>query len=58
MQIAEAVVATWQAIDVALSPTIQTFYQLLSSLIGPSLTERLLRSVWSDTHYAVRLKIF
>lgn len=26
----------------------QTFYQLLSSLIGASLTERLLRSVWSD----------
>ena len=26
----------------------QTFHQLLSSLIGPSLTERLLRSVWSD----------
>lgn len=27
----------------------RTFYQLLSSLIGPSLTERLLRSVWSDS---------
>ena len=26
----------------------QTFHQLLSSLIGLSLTERLLRSVWSD----------
>jgi hypothetical protein len=26
---------------------LQTFYDLLSSLVGPSLTERLLRSVWS-----------
>ena len=28
---------------------LQTFYQLLGSLIGPSLTERLLRSVWADS---------
>jgi hypothetical protein len=27
---------------------LQTFYQLLGTLIGPSLTERLLRSVWVD----------
>jgi len=27
----------------------QTFYELLSSLIGPSLTEQLLRSVWANT---------
>ncbi len=25
---------------------LQTFYELLSNLVGPSLTERLLRSVW------------
>lgn len=28
---------------------LQTFYQLLGSLVGPSLTERLLRSVWADS---------
>lgn len=28
------------------SAFLQTFYELLSNLIGPSLTERLLRSVW------------
>lgn len=28
---------------------LQTFQQLLTSLIGPSLTERLLRSVWTDS---------
>jgi hypothetical protein len=28
---------------------LQTFYQLVGSLIGPSLTERLLRSVWADS---------
>jgi len=27
---------------------LQTFYELLSMLVGPSLTERLLRSVWAD----------
>ncbi len=27
---------------------LQTFYELLTTLIGPSLTERLLRSVWVD----------
>ena len=26
---------------------LQTFYELLSALVGPSLTERLLRSVWA-----------
>ena len=25
---------------------LQTFYELLTNLVGPSLTERLLRSVW------------
>ena len=28
---------------------LQTFYQVLASLIGASLTERLLRSVWTDS---------
>jgi hypothetical protein len=28
---------------------VQTFYQLVGSLLGPSLTERLLRSVWADS---------
>jgi hypothetical protein len=28
---------------------LQTFYRLLASLIGPSLTERLLRSVWDSS---------
>jgi hypothetical protein len=27
---------------------LQTFHKLLTTLIGPSLTERLLRSVWAD----------
>ena len=27
---------------------LQTFYGLLASMVGPSLTERLLRSVWAD----------
>jgi hypothetical protein len=27
---------------------LQTFYEMLTSLIGPSLTERLLRSVWAN----------
>jgi hypothetical protein len=27
---------------------LQAFYDLLSSLVGPSLTERLLRSIWID----------
>lgn len=27
---------------------LQTFYELLASLVGPSLTERLLRSVWEN----------
>jgi hypothetical protein len=106
-QIADTVVATWQAIDIALSPIIghgsivvlymrslclmvqphpwltsvcesvhidmdldalrtvlagqdsalaatvggellQTFYELLASLVGPSLTEQLLRPVWAS----------
>lgn len=28
---------------------LQTFYELLASLVGPSLTERLLGSVWENT---------
>jgi hypothetical protein len=28
---------------------LQTFHQLLSSLVGPLLTERLLRTVWADS---------
>src|SRR3970040_48821 len=27
---------------------LQTFYELLASLVGPSLTERLLRTVWEN----------
>jgi hypothetical protein len=27
---------------------LQTFYELLATLVGPSLTERLLRSVWAN----------
>lgn len=27
---------------------LQTFYELLASLVGPSLTERLLRAVWTN----------
>ena len=28
---------------------LQTFYEVLTSLVGPSLTERLLRSVWANS---------
>jgi hypothetical protein len=28
---------------------LKTFYELLASLVGPSLTERLLRSVWANS---------
>lgn len=28
---------------------LQTFYELLTSLVGPSLTERLFRSVWTNS---------
>ena len=28
---------------------LQTFYELLASLVGPSLSERLLRSAWANT---------
>jgi hypothetical protein len=31
------------------SALLQTFYELLASLVGPSLTERLLRSVWAHS---------
>ena len=27
---------------------LQTFYELLASLVGPSLTDRLLHSIWAD----------
>ena len=33
----------------AASALFQTFHDLLASLVGPSLTERLLRPVWSDS---------
>ena len=28
---------------------LQTFYDLLASLVGPSLTERMLRSIWKTS---------
>lgn len=28
---------------------LQTFYEVLTSLVGPSLTERLLRSIWANS---------
>ena len=31
------------------APSLQTFHELLATLVGPSLTERLLRSVWADS---------
>lgn len=31
------------------SAMLRTFYELLSSLVGPSLTERLLRSIWEKS---------
>jgi hypothetical protein len=31
------------------SAFLRTFYELLSSLVGPSLTERLLRSIWDNS---------
>lgn len=31
---------------------LQSFYELLASLVGPSLTEQLLRSVWNSSHSA------
>ena len=31
------------------SAFLRTFYELLSSLVGPSLTERLLRSIWEKS---------
>jgi hypothetical protein len=31
------------------SAFLRTFYELLSSLVGPSLTERLLRSIWDKS---------
>lgn len=45
----KSVVAQQSSADAALggNALLQTFYQLLGSLVGPSLTERLLRSVWA-----------
>jgi hypothetical protein len=47
----KSVVAQQGSADAALggNALLQTFYQLLGSLVGPSLTERLLRSVWADS---------
>ena len=46
----KSVVAQQGSADAALggSALLQTFHQLLASLVGPSLTERLLRPVWPD----------
>lgn len=47
----KSVLAQQSSADAALggNALLQTFYQLLGSLVGPSLTERLLRSVWEHT---------
>ena len=47
----KSVVAQQSSADAALggNALLQTFYQLLGTLVGPSLTERLLRSVWADS---------
>ena len=47
----KAVLAQQTSADAALggNALLQTFYQLLGSLVGPALTERLLRSVWADS---------
>ena len=37
-----------EAAAVAGGELLQTFYELLASLVGPSLAERLLHSVWDD----------
>jgi hypothetical protein len=34
------------------SALLQAFHELLSSLIGPALTERMLRSIWTDSSTA------
>lgn len=46
----KAVVAQQSSAAAALgsSALLQTFYQLLGSLVGPSLTERLLRRAWAE----------
>jgi hypothetical protein len=47
----KSVVGQQAGADAALGANafLQTFYQLLGSLVGPALTERLLRSVWADS---------
>lgn len=47
----KSVVAQQSNADAALggNALLQTFYQLLGSLIGPSLTERLLGRAWADS---------
>lgn len=47
----KSVIAQQSSADAAIGSNalLQTFHQLLGSLIGPSLTERLLRSVWADS---------
>ena len=46
----KATLAQRSSADAALggNALLQTFHQLLCSLVGPSLTERLLRPVWAD----------
>lgn len=47
----KSVIVQQSSADAALggNALLQTFHQLLGSLVGPSLTERLLRSVWADS---------
>ena len=50
LAVLEAELAKQTAADAATAGTalLHVFYVLLTSLIGPSLTERLLRSIWAD----------
>lgn len=47
----KSVIAQQSSADAALggNALLHTFYELLGSLVGPSLTERLLRSAWADS---------
>jgi len=47
----EAAIARQSSADAAAGgdALLRTFHELLSSLVGPSLTERLLRSAWADS---------
>jgi hypothetical protein len=50
----KSVIAQQSSADAAVggNALLQTFHQLLASLVGPSLTERLLRPVWADSSTA------